>query len=149
MDLTYHYYIAANPQDVWQALVSDEGVKNIFFGCTLRSSFQIGSDYAYVGPGNDGSETVHVYGKVLAFEPERKFSYSEHPGPSYHENHGDLETRVTFTLEPVGACTKLTLVNDRWTQDHPSYENTQETWPVVMSNIKTYVETGKTLDLGW
>lgn len=149
MDLIYHYYIAAKPEDVWQILISDEAVRQVFFGSTIRSSFEVGDDYAYVGPGNDGDETVHVYGKVLAFEPNRTFSYSEHPGPSYHANHAELETRITFSLEPVGECTKLTLVNDHWPDNHPAYEKTQETWPVVMSNIKTYAEMGKTLDLGW
>lgn len=32
-------------------------------------------ELAYVDPGNDGDETVHVYGKLLEFEPNRIFSY--------------------------------------------------------------------------
>lgn len=149
MDLRYHYYIAAKPEHVWQTLISDEGVKHTFYGCTIRSSFRIGEDLAYVGPGAEGQETVHVCGKVLAFEPNRTFSYTEHPGPSYHPNHNELETRVTFTLEPVGQCTKLTLVNDQWPDHHPSYNNTASHWPMILSNIKTYAETGRTLDLGF
>jgi uncharacterized protein YndB with AHSA1/START domain len=152
MDLKYTYYIGATPERVWEVLTQDEGVKATFFGSTIRSTFEIGSDYAYVGPGNDGEETVHVYGKVLAFEPNKSFSYTEHPGPSYNEKHAELETRVTFTLEPYAGCTKLTLVNDRWSPspgEHPSYENTQAHWPMILSNIKTYAETGKTLDFGF
>lgn len=149
MDLTYDFYIAAKPEDVWRTLTSDEGVRQVFYGCTLQSTFEIGADYAYVGPGADGENTVHVYGKVLAFEPNRKLSYTEHPGPSYRDNHAQLETRVTLTLETVGSCTKLTLVNDMWPAGHPSYESTRQHWPMILSNIKTYTETGKTLDFGW
>lgn len=149
MDLVYHYYIGASPERVWEVLVSDEGVRAVFFGCTIRSGWQIGDDLAYIGPGNDGDETVHVYGKLLALEPARTLSYTEHPGPSYNSGHEQLETRVTFTLEPAGGCTKLTLVNDQWTEGHPSYPNTREHWPMILSNIKTYAETGKTLDFGW
>ncbi|WP_025850238.1 SRPBCC family protein [Paenibacillus ehimensis] len=149
MDLVYHYYIGASPEDVWQVLISDEGVKKTMFGCTIRSIFEVGGDFAYVGPGNDGDETVHVYGKVLAIEPNRLLSVTEHPGPSYRENHAELETRITFTLEPMGGCTKLTLVNDRWTSDHPSYENARQSWPMILSSIKTCAETGKTLDFGY
>jgi hypothetical protein len=54
-----------------------------------------------------------------------------------------------MTLEPVGDCTKLVLVNDQWTPNHPSQAKTPESWPVVLSNIKTLAETGKTLNLGW
>ncbi|WP_379214467.1 hypothetical protein [Paenibacillus sp. GCM10012303] len=56
---------------------------------------------------------------------------------------------ITMTLEPVGDCTKLVLVNDQWTLNHPSQAKTPESWPVVLSNIKTLAETGKTLNLGW
>ncbi|WNQ11096.1 SRPBCC family protein [Paenibacillus aurantius] len=148
-DLKYVMYIGAKPEKVWEAFVSPEGVKALFFGCRLESTFEVGAPYRYVGPGNDGDETVHVYGEVLAFEPGRIMSYTEHAGPSYRENHAELETRVTLTLEEVGGCTKLTLVNDRWPDSHPSYENTKESWPMILSNAKSYVETGKTLDFGW
>lgn len=147
--LQYVFYIGAKPEDVWQVLVSPEGTKATMFGCVIRSTFEVGSPYEYVGPGNDGDETVHVYGKVLQYEPNRVFSTTEHAGPSYRENHAELETRVTITLEPVGACTKVTLVNDQWPDNHPSREGTEQSWPMILSNIKTYAETGKTLDLGW
>ncbi|MFD0694025.1 SRPBCC domain-containing protein [Paenibacillus sp. GCM10027628] len=149
MDLKYELYIGATPEDIWKIFTSPEGTKAIFFGSILKTTFEIGAPYEYIGPGNDGDETVHVYGTVLAFEENRLMSYTEHPGPSYRENHAELETRVTLTLETVGACTKLTLVNDLWPADHPSYENTKSSWPMILSNVKTYAETGKTLDFGW
>jgi uncharacterized protein YndB with AHSA1/START domain len=149
MDLKYVLYIGAKPEDVWKIFVTPEGTKAIFFGCILKSTFEIGAPYEYIGPGNDGDETVHVYGNVLAFEPNQAMSYTEHPGPSYRDNHAELETRVTLTLETVGNCTKLTLINDQWPANHPSYESTKESWPMILSNIKTYAETGKTLDFGW
>ncbi|WP_144939153.1 SRPBCC family protein [Paenibacillus sp. 32O-W] len=149
MDLKYEFYIGAAPEQVWDAFVSPEGTRQTFFGCVIRSTFRPGDPYEYVGPGNDGEETVHVYGSILAYEPYKVLSYTEHPGPSYHSNHAELETRVTFTLEPVGGCTKLTLVNDQWKADHPSYENAKGHWWMILSNIKTLAETGKTLDFGW
>lgn len=148
-DLKYEMYIGAQPEDVWRILVTPEGTKAIFFGSVLQSTFEVGAPYAYVGPGNDGDETVHVYGEVLAYEPNKLMSYTEHPGPSYRENHAELETRITLTLEMVGGCTKLTLVNDQWPDQHPSYENTKSRWAMILSNIKTLAETGRTLDFGY
>ncbi|MBD0381974.1 SRPBCC family protein [Paenibacillus sedimenti] len=149
MELKYEVYIGAKPEDIWQNLISPEGTKATFFGTVLHSTFEIGAPYEYIGPGNDGDETVHVYGKVLEFVPNERMSYTEHPGPSYREKHAELETRVSLTLETVGNCTKLTLVNDQWPDNHPSYENAKQSWPMILSNIKTYAETGKTLDFGW
>ncbi|WP_219640560.1 SRPBCC domain-containing protein [Cohnella sp. CFH 77786] len=148
-DLKYEIYVGATPEHIWNILVSPEGTKAIFFGSVLQSTFEAGAPYAYVGLGNDGNETMHVYGTILEFEPCKIMSYTEHAGPSYRENHAELETRITMTFETVGGCTKLTLVNDRWPDNHPSYENTKTSWPMILSNIKTYAETGRTLDFGW
>jgi uncharacterized protein YndB with AHSA1/START domain len=149
MELKYEFYIDATPEAIWKILVEPEGTRKIFFGCVLKSTFEIGDPYEYVGPGNDGHDIVHVYGSILAYEPYKVMSYTEHPGPTYNPNHAQLETRVTLTLETVGKCTKLTLVNDQWTENHPSYKNTESHWWMILSNIKTYAETGKTLDFGW
>lgn len=149
MELKYEFYIGATCKEVWDILVTPEGTRKILFGSVLESTFEIGSDYRYIGPGNDGDETVHVYGKILAYEPEKLLSCTEHAGPSYNPNHADFESRVTFTLETVGNCTKMTLINDEWTPNHPSFERTKASWWMILSNIKTLAETGKTLDFGW
>lgn len=149
MELKYEFYIGGTPEQVWHALVSPEGTKQIFFGCVIDSTFEVGSSYAYVGPGSDGDETVHVYGTILAYEPQQLFTVLEHPGPSYYENHKELESKITFTLETVGATTKLTLINNQFSENHPSIQKANSSWWIILNNVKTYVETGKTLDFGW
>jgi uncharacterized protein YndB with AHSA1/START domain len=149
MELKYEFYIDAQPEEVWNTFVSPEGTRKTFFGCVIKSTFIKGDSFEYVGPGNDGDDIVHVYGKILAYEPHKVLSYIEHPGPSYAPNHEELESRVTFTLETVGKCTKLTLVNDQWTANHPSKKNAEGHWWMILSNIKTLAETGRTLDFGW
>lgn len=149
MEQKFITYIGASPEHIWEILTKPEYVKQIFFGSVLQSTFEPGSSFQYVGPGSDGDETVHVYGKVLVFEPCKVMSFLEHPGPSYYDNHAELESRITMTLEPAGGCTKLILVNDQWTDNHPSMAKTPESWPALLSNIKTLAETGKTLDFGW
>lgn len=149
MELKYEFYIGAQPEQVWNAFLSPEGTRQTFFGCVIESTFEVGSSYAYVGPGTDGDTTVHVYGDILAYEPNKLISCTEHPGPSYYVNHHELESRMTFTLEVVGACTKLTLVNNNFSENHPSIEKANSSWWMILSNIKTLAETGKTLDFGW
>ncbi|WP_281884359.1 SRPBCC family protein [Paenibacillus sp. YYML68] len=148
MELNYEFYIGAQPEKVWDILITPEGTKAIFFGSVLNSTFEIGAPFEYVGPGQDGDETVHVYGTILAYEPNRRLSLLEHPGPSYQSKHAELQSRMTFTLDPVGDCTKLTLVNDNWTPNHPSFESTRSHWWMILSNIKTLAETGRTLHFG-
>jgi uncharacterized protein YndB with AHSA1/START domain len=149
MTFNYEFYIGAEPEKIWAALVLPEGTKQTFFGCVIKSDFEKGSAFEYVGPGTEGDETVHIYGTILAYEQNKIFSMLEHPGPSYRPNHAELESRITFSLEAVGAVTKLTVVNDQFTENHPSLETVDSQWWMILSNLKTYVETGKNLDFGW
>jgi hypothetical protein len=74
----------------------------------IQSTFNKGDAIKFIGPGKEGDETVHVYGKILDFEPNKIFSYTEHHGPSYNPDHASLETRITFRLDEVG----------KWCQAH-------------------------------
>lgn len=149
MKLEYTIYVNAKPEKVWEALVSPEGTKAAFFGSELKSSLEEGAPFEYAGPGKDGDATVHVYGLISACEPGRKLAYLEHPGPSYYERHAELTSRVVFELEEAGSTTKVTLVNDEWSENHPGVANAHGAWPMVLSSLKTWCETGATLDFGW
>ncbi|MDF2651940.1 MAG: polyketide cyclase [Paenibacillus sp.] len=149
MKLEYVFYIGANPEQVWDVLVNPEKSFKAFLGGVIRSTYRVGDDIKFVGPGGDGKETVHIYGKVLDYQPARVLSYTDHPGPSHYAQHAEMESRVTLTLEPVGSCTKLHLINDQWTVDNPLYSKTEQYWWKILSNIKTIAETGKSLDFGF
>ena len=149
MSYKYEFYIDAEPVKVWDALTGPEGTRAVFFGCLLESGLQSGDSFAYVGPGNDGANTVHVYGDIVTCEPGRYLEMIEHPGPSYYKNHHELTSRMVYKLEQVGSCTKLTLLNDQFSDNHLAYEKTESSWWMMLSNLKTWIETGKTLDLGW
>lgn len=147
--LEYVFYIGTKPEQVWDVLVHPEKSFEAFLGGVIRSSYKLGDDIEFVGPGADGEETVHIYGKVLECEPNRILSYTDHPGPSHYANHAEMESRVTLTLEPVGSCTKLHLVNDQWTENNPLIHKTEQYWWMILSNIKSIAETGTSLDFGF
>jgi uncharacterized protein YndB with AHSA1/START domain len=148
MDLKYELYIDGKVEDVWNALISPEGTRKVFFGSVIQSTFKIGDDIKYILTSKDGTEKVYSYGKILDFEPYKIFSYTDHPGPSYSD-HELLESRITYRLDEIGRCVKLTVVNDNWTEKHPMIESIDEAWWMILSSIKTLVETGKTLDFGY
>ncbi|WP_141432219.1 SRPBCC domain-containing protein [Bacillus sp. 03113] len=148
MDLKYEFYIAGTPEKVWDVLITPEGTKEIFYGSIIKSTFKEGDPIAYVGPGIEGDETVHVYGKVLAFETQKELTFTHYVGESYLKGRENYESRISYLLEPVGRCTKLTLIHDQWDINNPSYKNSDKAWWMILNNIKTYIETGKTLDFG-
>ncbi|GAA2454641.1 SRPBCC domain-containing protein [Agromyces soli] len=146
MDFEMTIYIAAEPETVWEAITGEAGSRAVMWGSALRGELVPGSRYEYVGPGQDGDETVHVYGDVLEVEAPTLLRLSEHPGPSYRENHAELRSRMTWRLERAGeGLTKATFTNDEWSEGHPAAEETADTWPHVLSSFKSYVETGRAL----
>ena len=146
-DLKYHFYIAGTPEEVWKALISPEGTKQIYYGSVILSTFQVGDLLEYVGPGVDGDKTLHVYGNVLEYEPNQVLRFTHYPGKSYlkDDDHA-FESRISYFLEPIGSCTKLTLIHDQWKEGDSTYENSEKDWWMILSNTKTLVETGNVLD---
>ncbi|MBC9786349.1 SRPBCC domain-containing protein [Heliobacterium chlorum] len=147
MDLIYEFFIHGEPEQIWNVIVSGQETKKVYFGSEIQSTFEIGSPVKYVGPGLDGPSTVHIHGKVLKYEPLKTFVHSYKGGNAYLG--GDprhKESRVSYTLDLIGSCTKLTLIHDHWSEGDPSYESTKKGWWMLLSSIKSLVETGKPLD---
>lgn len=146
-DLEFTIYIDATPNQVWETLTSPTKTRTIYGG-ELQSTFEVGAPYQYVGRDPEGHETVHVYGEVLAFEPCKQFTHTQKIGEIYGEAFKGYSSRIAYLLESIGRVTQLKVIHDNWMQDDPSYPNTDQDWYRLLSNIKTAVETGHTLDFG-
>jgi uncharacterized protein YndB with AHSA1/START domain len=145
-DFTMTIYIAAEPDQVWEAITGEAGSRAVMFGSVLRGELTPRSQYEYVGPGQDGDETVHVYGEVLQVDAPGLLQLTEHPGPTYRENHAELQSRMTWRIERASeGLSKVTFTNDEWSPGHPAAAETAETWPLVLSSFKSFVETGRAL----
>src|SRR5215813_15621983 len=95
-NLNFVYYIAGTPKQVWKTLTAPEETRKILYGAIIKSTFKTGDPIEFVGPGKEGPEMVQIYGKIVDYEPEKVFSYTDHPGPSYSPNHDEIEYRVTY-----------------------------------------------------
>ncbi|MNE50422.1 hypothetical protein D3C80_1449950 [compost metagenome] len=148
-DLKFEIYIGGSLEEVWEALVAPHQVQQIYYGSVIHSTFKEGDLLEYIGPGNEGEKTLHVFGRILEFSPQKAFRFTHKVGPSYLKNPDaeNYESQISWLLEPAGGTTKLTLIHDKWHQDDPSYEGSRKTWPMILSNIKTLIETGRTLNL--
>lgn len=57
----------------------------------------------------------------------------------------DPPSRVTWLLEPLGDGTKLILIHDDFGDETTTFEMVGSGWAVVLSALKTLLETGQTL----
>jgi hypothetical protein len=57
-------------------------------------------------------------------------------------HRGEMPSRVTFELEPMGSVVKLTLMHAELGPDCTTVETTYHGWPAIMSSLKSLLESG-------
>lgn len=138
---TYVSYIAATPQEVWVALTHPEFVRHLL-GFRVESDWKPGGPFRLYKP--DGR--VESEGVVVASDPPRRLAMSWRSawiGGSYRS----LPRAVAaYELEPMGEVVRLTVSELHEEPVNAAYlEGGRDGWPVVVSRLKTLVETGRPL----
>ena len=142
-EFVYVIYIASTPEKVFQALTDEKISEQYWVGNRVVSDWKIGAPFAL----KLKREGKDVTGKVLEFDPPRRLAYS------FRAAHAGMEaeppSRVTFELEPQRDQVKLTVVHDKFEPDSKALESVSRGWPLVLSSLKSYLETGKVLYAPW
>ena len=140
----YVIYIASTPEKVWAALTSSEFTTQYFFGRSVESDWRKGSPWLLRKP--DGR--IDVRGEVRESDPPRKLTVSW--TVDWHEDfRKPPEAVVTYEIEPVGEVAVRLIM----TEAHPTpipatlLEGGRRGWPMILSGLKSLLETGKPLPL--
>ncbi|MBB5123094.1 uncharacterized protein YndB with AHSA1/START domain/DNA-binding transcriptional ArsR family regulator [Streptomyces eurocidicus] len=135
----YTTYIEATPDKVWEAL-TDPGMTAAYWGHSNVSDWQPGS--AWEHRRTDGSGIADVVGTVVEAVPaERLVITWASPG----EDRPNGPSTVTFDLKPLGdTVVRLTVTHENL-RDEAEHRQAAGGWTAVLSNLKTYLETGKPL----
>ncbi len=141
----YVTYIATTPEQLWEALTDSRSTEEYFFGSKLTSDWEEGSDISY---SRDGKVTDH--GTILKYNPYNLLSYTwNYVGDKSERKE---PSRVTFEIKAMDSITKLTLKHENLLPidivgETDTYEGFNNGWPAILSNLKSLLETGKTLPI--
>jgi uncharacterized protein YndB with AHSA1/START domain len=139
MERVFEIYIRTTPERLWEAITDPAIRAKYHFGASVESDWTEGSAYRLAHP---AAPRPIVEGQNLVVEPPRRLvqtmralwgEAAEAAGTS----------RVTWEIEPVGDSCRLTVVHDQLPADVPS--EVYGGWPMVLSGLKTWLETGETL----
>ena len=139
-DHTYVYaiHIATTPEKLWQALTTSEFIQQYWPEWQIESDWKAGSPVKYFT--SDGK--LYSQGEVLESSPPNKLSYTW--PESEAEKRASLPERLVWEITLSGPETvKLKLIHERLTDEY--YQGVSEGWPVILSCLKSLIETGKPL----
>ena len=137
-------YIETTPEKLWAALTSGAFTTLYWFGRRIESDWTVGSPVRFYDSADD---SLTDSGEVLVYDEPKTLAYTFKN--EYLEERRDEEPgRVTFTIEPAGPkVVKLEVVHDRIDADQ--VEGWRNGWGPILANLKTYLETGRTLEINF
>jgi len=135
----YTIYIAATPEQVWQALTEPDFSRRYFSGFAVEIEQRVGGALTVRTP--DGS--AHISGEVIVCDPPRLLSVTWNVNwPGLLEKLG--ETLVSYAIEPAGEAVRLTMTEAHERPlDDDILSGGRLGWPAILSSLKSLLETGK------
>ncbi len=134
----YVTYINSSAEQVWHAL-TDAGLTAAYWGHSNVSDWQPGSTWEHRRI--DGSGIADVLGVVREAVPPKRLAITFDP-PDEEPPGGP--TVVTFEIEPYHEIVRLTVTHENLA-DEEARRAVSLGWPAVMANLKSLLETGRTL----
>ena len=137
MEKIFEIYIKTTPERLWQAITDTEMRRKWNFGAIVTSDWTPGSRYQGIG-----GESLIVEGENLEVDPPRRLVQSYRALWS-EAVKSEGTSRVTWEIEPVGDSCLLKVTHDQLREG--ANNQLYGGWPMVLSGIKTLLETGEML----
>ena len=149
----YTTYIRTTPERLWRAL-TDPVFTRRWWQTTFDTDWAVGSPMIWDNHGIIIADPEQV---VLESDPYRRLAYSWHTfTPELNDRlqlgdelfaklSGEHRSRVAFDIEPAGEAVRLTVVHDDFDPGSTAATMVSNGWPVLLSSLKTLLETGAPL----
>jgi uncharacterized protein YndB with AHSA1/START domain len=137
----YVTYIKSTPERVWQALTDPAFTRKYWVNHRNASDWKVGSEWRHED--YDDASLVDVTGHVVESSPPRHLVLTW-ASPKDAQDP-DKVSRVTFDIETCGDGVRLTVTHSELEPDSPMLSGISRGWPLVLSSLKTWLETGEPL----
>jgi uncharacterized protein YndB with AHSA1/START domain len=139
MQKVFEIYIKTTPERLWEAITNPEIRAKYHFGTRQTSDWTPGSHVEMSHPGGDAllgeGENLEVDAPRRLVQSMR-FLWSD-------DATAEGFSRITWEIEPVGDSCRLTVTHDQLREG--ASEELYGGWPMILSGLKTYLETGELL----
>jgi uncharacterized protein YndB with AHSA1/START domain len=134
----YEILIRTTPEKLWQAITDGEMTQQYYYETRIDSTWEVGApiNYYYQNGG------VAATGEVLQFTPPERLMMTFKP--MWYENETGYSRKMTWQIERMGEVCKLVVMTEDL-QPGAQREDFVRGMPVILSGLKTLLETGQPL----
>ena len=140
MEKVYEIFIKTTPERLWDAITNPEIRAKYNFGASVESEWTPGAPMVMGSPGADGPLGD---GEVLEVDPPNRLVHTLRAlwGEDVKQ---EGFSRVTWQIQTIGddSC-QLTVTHDQLRDG--ANDQLYGGWPMILSGLKTWLETGETL----
>jgi uncharacterized protein YndB with AHSA1/START domain len=138
----YTTFIRSTREKVFDAIVRPELARR-YWGHENVSDWAVGSEWRHIRANDE--RTVQLIGKVVEISrPDLLVitwaNASQQDDPSAH-------SRVRFELVDYEGMVRLTVTHDELQAGSGMDQGIRRGWPIVLSSLKSYLETGEAMDV--
>lgn len=135
--LVYTTFIRSTPKKTWDAITNPRFTRQYWGEMSNVSNWKRGSKWEHLNPDKE----VWITGEVVESIPGEKLALT-------WADPDDLEdkSRVTFEIEKMKGMVCLTVTHDKFKTDSTMAGKVCKGWPLVLSSLKSFLETGKGLN---
>jgi uncharacterized protein YndB with AHSA1/START domain len=130
--------INAPVEEVWNALVDPNAIKQYMFGTNVVSDWHEGSTILWKGEWN--GKTYEDKGEILKLMPGQTLQYSHYSPLAGVPDKPENYHTVTVELSNEGKQTYVSLTQDKNATEEERAES-QKNWETMLTGLKKFVES--------
>ena len=134
----YTLFIRTSPKKAWDAITKPEFTRQYWGNLANISDWKEGSKWEHMTKENE----AWIVGTVTESAPPKRLVLTWADPDKLKD-----ESRVTFEIAPVEDMVCLTVTHDNFKTGSDMAEKVAAGWPKVLSSLKTFLETGKGLNI--
>lgn len=142
ISFVYVTYIQSTPEKVFEAITRPDLARR-YWGHENVSDWKPGSRWEHIRANDD--RTVELVGKVVEVTPPKRLVMTW--TNASQEADPDSYSRVTFDIEEYEDMVRLTVAHDDLLAGGGMAKGVTKGWPLVLSSLKSFLETGRALDV--